>query len=143
MDIEMKLVVKDKTTGQGYYVVLGKILSVEEAKLKDITSSFLTLENKDTGEQKLAMYHYFADNQYELSGQEAYVSAGAKDVEYDIQEKPITDEMLDRALKQAEAQVADRVIDLSYMAPQTNEDGPRIDQQGDGLVAHVNKGEMQ
>lgn len=143
MDIEMKAVVKDKNTGEGYYVVLGKILSVEEARAKDITSSFLTLENKATGERTLAMYHYFADNQYELSGQEAYISVGARDVEYDIQEKPITNEMLDRAIKQAEAQVEDRIIDLSYLAPQTHEDGPRIVSNGDGATETSAKEEMQ
>jgi hypothetical protein len=140
MDIEMKLVLVDKTTQEGYYVISGRILSAEEAKANDITSSFLTLENKATGEQKLAMYHYFADNEYELSGQEPYVSVGAKDVQYDIQEKQITDEMLAGAIRQAEAQVEDRV---SYMAPQTNEDGPRIVSNGEGATKYTASEEKQ
>lgn len=43
-----------------------KVFSKEQALNKDITGSFLTLYNVETGEQQLYIWPYFADNAYDI-----------------------------------------------------------------------------
>jgi hypothetical protein len=121
-DINTLLTLKDKNTGDMYYVVDGSILTKDEARLKDVTASFLTLEHMLSGEQKLCMYAYFGPNPYEETGYQVYTGEKAKPVEYDLQENVITQDMLARAVEEAEKQVTDRIIDLSYL--NISEEGP-------------------
>ncbi|MFN9914662.1 MAG: hypothetical protein ACK53L_18890, partial [Pirellulaceae bacterium] len=51
-----------------------------------------------------------------------YTGEKAKPVEYDLQENVITQDMLARAVEEAEKQVTDRIIDLSYL--NISEEGP-------------------
>lgn len=43
-----------------------RVFSTEQALAKDITGSFITLYNVDTGEQLLYIWPYFADNAYDI-----------------------------------------------------------------------------
>lgn len=60
----MKL--KDIETQKEYALKRGKIIPTEAARKRDITSSFLTLVDLETGTEVLAMWNYFADNKYEV-----------------------------------------------------------------------------
>lgn len=59
------MLLQNKTDGTKW-ATNDRVFSTEQALAKDITGSFITLYNVDTGEQQLYIWPYFADNAYDI-----------------------------------------------------------------------------
>jgi len=65
MEMETDMLLQNKTDGSKW-ATNDRVFSTEQALAKDITGSFITLYNVDSGEQLLYIWPYFADNAYDI-----------------------------------------------------------------------------